>query len=257
MEKWALILGGSSGIGLATAHKLSHHNFNLIVIHRDRRSEMERVTKEFDEIRKRNVTILNYNFDATSEDKAREFSTEILRHIGNAKIDLLLHSISRGNLKPLIGTETRLSSQDLILTSDAMAFSLLMWVNLLKDLNLFNDNSVIVTLTSGGSQKFWRSYAAVGVAKSALETLTKYLAVELAPEKIKVNCIMAGITDTPSLRMIPGYEDLKSYANERNPGKRMTKPEDIANVVYLLSLPEANWITGSIIHVDGGEHLIG
>ena len=57
--------------------------------------------------------------------------------------------------------------------------------------------------------------------------------------------------------MIPGYDQLKEIAIKRNPSKRMTAPDDVANAIYLLTLPEAKWITGSIIHVDGGEHLIG
>ena len=89
-----------------------------------------------------------------------------------------------------------------------------------------------------------------------LENIANYLAIELAPKGITVNIIQAGVTDTPSLRLIPGSEDLISETQERNPFGRMTTPEDVSNFIYLLSLPEANWINGSLIHVDGGEHLI-
>ena len=71
----------------------------------------------------------------------------------------------------------------------------------------------------------------------------------------KANCIEAGITDTASLRMIPGNEKLKEYTIQRNPFKRLTTPEDIANVVYLLTKEESKWITGVTIPVNGGEHL--
>ena len=95
------------------------------------------------------------------------------------------------------------------------------------------------------------------MAKSSLEILSKYLAVELAPFGIRVNCINAGITDTPSLRFIPNYEQLIEEASKRNPLGRMTSPEDIANAIYLLTLPESNWINGNVMFVDGGEHLMG
>ncbi|XOV93996.1 MAG: enoyl-ACP reductase [Bacteroidota bacterium] len=256
MSKWALILGGSSGIGLATARKLGSNGFNLIVVHRDRRNELESIQSAFDEITNQGTMFRSFNFDATNEDKIDELLPQILSAMKGEKVSLLIHSISRGNLKPLISGDLNLTPQDLNLTIDAMATSLFTWVNKLVKNSVFDENSQIVTLTSAGSHQYWPGYAAVGLAKSALETLSKYLAVEMAPLKIRVNCIQAGITDTPSLKLIPGYEELKKLSAEKNPGKRMTKPEDVANAVYLLSLPEADWINGSLIHVDGGEHLL-
>ena len=82
------------------------------------------------------------------------------------------------------------------------------------------------------------------------------MAVELATKGMTVNTIQAGVTDTRSLRLIPGSEDLIKETERRNPFGRMTTPEDVANFIYLLSLPEASWINGTLIHVDGGEHLI-
>ena len=81
------------------------------------------------------------------------------------------------------------------------------------------------------------------------------MAVEFASLGIKSNCVQAGVTDTPSLRMIPGSEKLIHAATKRNPYGRITQPKDVANVVYLLSRKEAEWITGTIIKADGGESL--
>ena len=69
--------------------------------------------------------------------------------------------------------------------------------------------------------------------------------------------IQAGVTDTPALRAIPGSGQLKSQARLRNPGGRLTTPEDVAGVIYLLSLDEAGWINGELVRVDGGEHISG
>ena len=95
----------------------------------------------------------------------------------------------------------------------------------------------------------------VSAAKVTLEAITRSIALEFAPFGIRANCIQAGITDTASLRMIPGSDQLKEHAIKRNPFNRLTLPEDVANAVYLLSKDEAAWINGTILKVDGGENL--
>ena len=103
------------------------------------------------------------------------------------------------------------------------------------------------------NRKAIRNYGSVSTAKVALEAISRNIALEFAPYGIRANCIQAGITDTRSLRMIPGNEKMKEQALERNPFHRLTTPEDVANVVYLLCRDEAAWINGAIIPVDGGE----
>ncbi|HZJ35428.1 MAG TPA: SDR family oxidoreductase, partial [Gillisia sp.] len=109
--------------------------------------------------------------------------------------------------------------------------------------------------TSEGNKKAWKNYAAVSAAKVVLEALTRSMALEFAPYGIRANCIQAGVTVTRSFQMIPDNETLRIHALKHNPFKRLTVPNDVANVVYLLSKDEAGWITGSIIPVNGGEHL--
>lgn len=257
MKKWALIVGGSSGIGLATCKKLANHNFNLLIIHRDRRSVIADFEKELSLIRKK-TEVHSFNVDATNPNKIEDLMIEISSIIEDRQIELVVHSLSRGNLKPLISVENsnQLSLQDLTLTFESMGSNLLQWVHALKQKNLVAEAFRVVALTSAGSHRYWKSYAAVGTAKSALETMSRYLAIELAPTGARVNVIEAGITDTPSLKMIPGYEDLISWSSRKNPAGRMTQASDIADAIYLLTLPEANWINGAIIKVDGGEHLV-
>ena len=92
-------------------------------------------------------------------------------------------------------------------------------------------------------------------AKVTLEAIARNIALEFARFGIKANCIQAGVTDTGSLRMIPSSDEIKKQSISRNPFGRLTLPEDIANVVYLPAKDEAAWINGTIIQVDGGEHL--
>jgi NAD(P)-dependent dehydrogenase (short-subunit alcohol dehydrogenase family) len=81
--------------------------------------------------------------------------------------------------------------------------------------------------------------------------------VELAPSGISANALRAGVTDTPAARRIPGSEQLFEWALKSNPGRRLTTPEDVAEVIVSLSLCNSTWITGNVIGVDGGEDLTG
>ena len=121
--------------------------------------------------------------------------------------------------------------QDLILTIEAMGTNLKVWIDGLLEHALIGQGSKILTLPSEGNNKFWEGYGAVALAKSTLETLSQYLAVELAPKGITVNIIQAGVPDTPSLRLIPGSTELIEQSIQRNPNKRLTEPEDVANVI--------------------------
>jgi enoyl-[acyl-carrier protein] reductase I len=136
-----------------------------------------------------------------------------------------------------------------------MGTSLYDWSSRLLEQKLFSENARIISFTSEGNSRVFERYGAVSASKSVLESISRQMAVEYAPFGINVNCIQAGVTDTRSLRMIPGSERLKEIALRRNPKKRLTTPKDVANAVYLLCRPEANWINGTTLVVDGGEHL--
>jgi enoyl-[acyl-carrier protein] reductase III len=257
---WAIILGGSSGFGLATAQKLAISGMNIAVLYRET-AVVERALKEkLSAVAKEHeVTILPFNINALDAE-GRKCFIEKFTADGDKKhsVKLLLHSIARGNLKPLIAEtgdeQSILSVEDIEYTTYAMSTSLLDWARDLLKAELFQDDARIIGLTSEGAHKHWDGYAAVSIAKSSLESLTTYMAVELAKYGLKTNLIQAGITETPSLHKIPGSEKLVQYAKERNPLGRITRPADVANVIYLLCTAEAAWINGTVIHVDGGEH---
>ena len=305
--EWALILGGSSGFGLATAHKLSEHGLNICIVHRDRRGAMSRIEPEFEKIRARGVSLLAFNQDALDPDSRAAILDGLAEHLvaDGGRVRLLLHSIAFGNLK-LIGPEappddvTRetlaraldidtarlaevvdrqfaegmdglqgitsppsyaqdlfLEDEDMVRTIYAMGTSLLTWTQDVRARGLFAADARVLGMTSEGNEVAWKGYAAVAAAKVALESVSRSIAVEMAHFGIRSNIVQAGVTDTPALRLIPGNDHLKAQARSRNPFGRLTTPEDVANVIYLLSLPEAAWINGAIIRVDGGEHISG
>jgi enoyl-[acyl-carrier protein] reductase III len=253
-DKYALILGGSSGLGYASALKLAQHGMNLIIFYRAARMQMEQIEARFDVLRSYDIQLVTINSDATREDQLEQNLSKIEDFLKGRKISVLLHSISKGNLKPLTGTQT-LTTNDFQQTIHSMGISLYSWTKALFDTNLFAQPAKILSFTSEGSTKPMKSYAAVSAAKAVLEAINRSIAIEFAPHQITSNCIQAGVTDTLSLSMIPMYEELKVASLKRNPHQELTTPERVANTVYLMSREEASWITGTIIKVDGGESL--
>ncbi|RME97552.1 MAG: SDR family oxidoreductase [Bacteroidetes bacterium] len=254
---YALILGGSSGLGLASAQELAREGWPLLIVHRDRKSTRPAIRAVFTELAQIAPDFHAFNVDALRADQRAALLQHIAEILGSEnRIGLLLHSIAKGNLKPMTGDQgPHLQHDDFQLTLAAMATSLYDWVYELHTAQLFSPHACVLSFTSEGNQKAWPYYGAVAAAKAALEAITRQIALEFAPYGIRANCIQAGTTDTPSLRMIPGHEQLIDLSIQRNPYGRLTRAEDVARVVSLLARPEAAWINGSIIPVDGGEHL--
>jgi NAD(P)-dependent dehydrogenase (short-subunit alcohol dehydrogenase family) len=266
-NEWALILGGSSGFGLATAKALARRGMSVCVIHRDRRGAMPRIEADFAEIRSHGGGFLSLNTDALSADGRKV----ALDSLGEAmalggKVRMLLHSIALGNLKPLAPVpqaaksetdygEALIDDEDMARTVYSMGTSLLSWVQDVFARKLFAEDARVFGLTSEGNQVAWRGYAAVSAAKASLEAVSRSIAVEFAPYGIRSNIIQPGVTDTPALRVIPGSDRMREVAERRNPYGRLTRPEDVAELIALLCRPEAAWVNGAIIPVDGGERI--
>ena len=268
-NEWALILGGSSGLGLATAKKLAKHGMNICIVHRNSRAQQKTIDLAFEEVANEGVDFVSYNTDAFHPEKRAALIEDLQEEIEDGKIKTLVHSVAKGNLKPMIDHSflnrhpelvegsflNELKTDDFQLTIQAMGISLYDWTKALFNAKLFAEDARVISFTSEGNTKAWRNYAAVSAAKVTLEAITRNIALEFAPYGIRANCIQAGVTDTASLRMIPGSDQIKEHSLQRNPFKRLTLPEDVANVVYLLSKDEASWINGTVIPVDGGEHI--
>lgn len=253
-DQYGIILGGSSGLGYASAVKLAQHGMNLIVLYRASRLQRDEIEQQFNKLRDYEIELLVLNMDAAREDNIAKAILEMSDFLKSNKLSLLLHSISKGNLKPMMG-EHVLNTGDFQQTVHSMGISLYSWVSQLYQHNMFAKPARIISFTSEGSSKPMTGYAAVSAAKSVLESITRSIVLEFASEQITANCIQAGVTDTESLQRIPGYDELKSESLKRNPQHRLTVPQDVADVVYLLARSESQWMTGNVIKVDGGESL--
>ena len=304
-NQWALILGGSSGFGLATAKKLSSSGMSVFVVHRDRKGAMQRINEQFDLIKQNGNPFVSMNEDALSAEGQTSVINALAKNMkmNNGSLRALMHSIAYGNLKPIAPLainslksspiaalakrlnldvtqlekeinevfsenesefypliksqygEALIEDEDMANTIYSMGTSMLTWVQKLFQNKLFAKDARILGMTSEGNTVAWRGYAAVSCAKVALEAVSRAIAVEFAPYGIRSNIIQAGVTDTPALRLIPGSARMKASAELRNPFHRLTTPEDVAGVVATLCMDESAWINGSVIRVDGGEHI--
>lgn len=251
-NQWALILGGSSGLGLATAHKLAAQGMDICIVHRTRKSNLPQLNEELQKMKDAGVEVIDFNKDALKDETIKL----VLASIPKNTCKLLLHSIAKGSLKTMQAAQLNmLSISDLDITLHSMATSWYEWTQALIIKDIFSENARNIAFTSEGNTKVWPGYGAVSAAKATLEALMRQMAVELAPLGITTNCIQAGTTLTPSFKLIPGSETLTEIAKKRSPFNRLTSPEDVANSVYLLCKEEANWINGTVLTVDGGESL--
>lgn len=259
-KNWALILGGTGGFGLATAKILASKSFNLILVYRERKSNLQNFEAEFKNLETA-CEVVHYNLNANENQNQNLIIEQLKQRVDiKGKISLMLHAIADGNLRPLFPKEKPddvfLNTEDFQHTIQAMGTSLLHWSRLLYTHNIFADSASVVGLTSEGTYKVFPDYAAVASAKAVMEASMRYMAVELSQSGIRVNIINAGITDTNALKVFPGYKDFIEKAKKRNPGGRLTTPDDVAKVIAFLASPDAAWINGSVITVDGGEQLI-
>lgn len=255
---WALILGASSGFGEATAMELAAAGLNIFGVHLDRREGLAHVGEIEERIRSEGREAVFYNGNAADDIKRTTIMNDIAKHLAPSgeKIRVLLHSLAFGALKPFSGPEA-LTRKQLEMTCDVMGHALIYWARDVVAAGLMGDGGRIFAMTSEGSTKVLPSYGAVAAAKVLLESHIRHLAVEFAPLGITANAILAGVTDTPALRKIPGNDYLLQTAISRNPHKRLTTVCDVARCIRVLAGPETAWMTGNTIRVDGGEGIVG
>ncbi len=256
---WAVILGASSGFGGASAIKLAEDGYNIIGIHLDRQATLPNVERIKNQIKSFSVNEKFYNVNAADAGKRAEIISDIKSFSnGEPVIKVLIHSLAFGTLRPFVPMEGQqcLTKAQMEMTLDVMAHSLVYWVQDLLINKLFAKKARIFAMTSSGGHTAIPFYGAVSAAKAALESHIRQLASELGNMEIAVNAIMAGVTNTPAAKKIPGFAKLIEIARRKNPRARSTTPKDVAKVISLLCKDGGEWISGSIVHADGGEDCV-
>jgi enoyl-[acyl-carrier protein] reductase III len=260
-NQWALILGASSGFGAATARELASRGMSIIGVHFDRAVNMPMVEQLVKDLKASGVHVRFFNINASDPQRQAEVLDTMKKEIGGdsgSSVRVLLHSLAFGTLRPLVSEkpEQSMTKAQIEMTLDVMANTLVYWTQGVFQRGLMKRGGRIFAMTSSGGHSVLMNYGAVSAAKAALESYVRQLALELGPYGITVNTILAGVTDTPALRKIPGALKMLEVARAKNPAMRNGTPEDVAKAIAILSHEDAYFISGNTIRVDGGEDVV-
>jgi len=171
------------------------------------------------------------------------------------KINLLLHSVAYAPKDALEGEFVNTSREAFRVAHDVSAYSLVALARAAAP--LMTDGCSIVAMSYYGTEKVVPHYNVMGVAKAALEASTRYLAYDLGPKKIRVNCISAGPVNTLAARGIAGFSDMLKHYEAHAPLKRNVLPEELGATGAFLASDGAAAITGQVLYVDSGYQIMG
>ena len=259
---WGLIVGSSSGFGAAVSLELARSGLNIAGVHFDRRSNMPQVDQVIARIRETGRDVVFFNMNAADPAKRNETLNQLQecwrQKSGTHFVKVFLHSVAFGSLKPYMAEpqEEELTQQQMEMTVDVMGNNLVYWVQELFRRKMLGEGSRIYAMTSAGGHSVIPSYGAVSAAKAVMESHIRQLAYELMPFGITANAIQAGVTVTAGSSKIPGIDKLAEFAKLRNPGGRLTTPDDVAQAIAALMSDKTHWLTGNVIRVDGGEDIV-
>lgn len=241
----ALVTGSSRGIGRAIALKLADEGADIVVNFVRKKSDAEDVVTQIKQMGSKAIAV---RANMAEPDDIQKLVEGAKNEFG--RIDFLVNNAVSAVLRPIAELTDR--HVEYTLNINVKGFITLVQ----SALPCFaEEGGSIVSITSLGSQRYLKGYGILGASKAAVESITRTLAVELAPKKIRVNVVCGGPIDTDALHAIPDYEKLIAHTIRFTPGGRMGEPEDIAGVVSFLCSDDARWIYGQTMIVDGGLSL--
>ena len=171
------------------------------------------------------------------------------------RVDLLLHSVAFAPKEALEGEFLNTSREAFRIAHDVSAYSLVALARAAAP--LMSEGGSILAMSYYGAEKVVPHYNVMGVAKAALEASARYLAYDLGPRKIRVNCISAGPVNTLAARGISGFTEMLRQYEAKAPLKRNVLPEELGATGLFLAGPGAAAITGQVIYVDCGYQIMG
>lgn len=247
MQKVALVTGSSRGIGKQTALQLAKEGYDIVINYARSRKAAEEVVSEIEALGRKAILIKANIGDVK---KIKAMFEQIEQEFG--RLDVLINNAASGVLKPALELEESHYDWTMGINAKGALFCAQEAVKLMQRTGGGN----IINISSLGSIRYLENYTAVGVSKAALEALTRYLAVELAPLQIRVNAVSGGAVDTEALKHFPNREELLAEAAQSTPAGRLVEMEDMVNTIMFLLSDQSYMIRGQTIIVDGGISLL-
>jgi enoyl-[acyl-carrier protein] reductase III len=236
-----LVTGGTRGIGKAIALRFASLGAKTIALGYLRNDSAAEAAAE--EIRAAGAEPVLVRGNVASDRVVTEFAS-------HGPYDAVVHNAATGVIRSALETEDK--HWDWTLGANARAL-LSIARACVPDMK---PGSSFVGVSSLGSMRVLENYVLVGTSKAALESVVRYLAVELAPRGIRVNAVSAGVVETEALDHFPNREEMLKAAHARTPAGRMVEPEDVAAAVAFLCSPDADMVRGQTLIVDGGYSLL-
>jgi enoyl-[acyl-carrier protein] reductase III len=236
-----LVTGGTRGIGKAIALRFASLGAARIALGYLRNDSAAEAAAE--EVRTAGSEPVLVRGNVASERVVEEFAS-------HGPYAAIVHSAATGVIRTALETEDK--HWDWTLAANARALLSLARA-CAPDME---SGSAIVAVSSLGAMRVLENYILVGTSKAALESVVRYLAVELAPRGIRVNAVSAGVVETEALDHFPNREQMLRAAQERTPAGRMVEPSDVAGAVTYLCSPDAEMVRGHTLIVDGGYSLL-
>ena len=235
------VTGGSRGIGKAIALRFAELGAARVAIGYLRNDSAAEAAAE--EVRAAGAEPVLVRGNVSSDRVVREVSA-----LG--RLDALVHNAATGVIRPGLDVEKKHWDW----TLDANAHALLAFAQAAAP--EMKPGASIVGISSLGAVRVLENYVLVGTSKAALESLIRYLAVELAPRGIRVNAVSAGVVETEALDHFPNKETMLREGRERTPAGRLVEPGDVADAVAWLCSPAAEMVRGHTLVIDGGYSLL-
>jgi len=236
-----LVTGGTRGIGRAIALRFAREGAERLVLgymRNDRAAE-----EAADAVREAGAEPVLVRGNVASERVVSELAS-------HGPFDVVVHNAATGVIRSALETEDK--HWDWTLSANARAFLSLARATAPE----MRPGSSIVAVSSLGSTRVLENYVLVGTSKAALESLVRYLAVELAPRGIRVNAVSAGVVETGALEHFPNREQMVREGIERTPAGRLVEPDEVAAAVAYLASADAEMVRGHTLVVDGGFSLL-
>lgn len=246
LHKVALITGGARGIGRATALKLARSGVDIAIVYYNSSDEAEALVTEINALGRKACAI---QANVSDHQSVKDLFVEFKKHFN--QLDFLISNAASGVLKPALKMSTK--HWRWCMETNALALNHLVT----EGRALMSPGSRVLALSSLGAQRAIPNYAFIGASKAALEALVRSLSLELAVDGISVNTISAGVVDTDALKHFPNREQLLDEYQAHALADRPLMPEDVANTIYLMCLPEAEMIKGHTLFVDAGYSVVG